>query len=202
MDSNAETRAALSYVSKLLKEKLPRNTYYYHDIWHTMDVYRNAVRYGKLEGLPKHEVLLLGIAALFHDTGYLKRHDNNEPIGAGIAARYLKGRDFSEKDVSTIRGLIMATQLPQRPKTLAQRIICDADLSILGEREFMTRNLRLMKELGKIRGRQYAKEEWIAAQLRFVRGHGYFTKAARGLRNETKRKNILRLKAIQKRLSA
>ena len=39
---------------------------------------------------------------------------------------------LSEKDIELICGMIMATKIPQNPKTKLEKIIADADLEYLG----------------------------------------------------------------------
>ena len=51
-----------------LKALLPDDVIY-HDISHTLNVEKAAVRFSKLEGIEAESILLLQTAALYHDAG-------------------------------------------------------------------------------------------------------------------------------------
>lgn len=192
MKSSGDISRALRYVKSLLKNKLPDNMHY-HDIRHTVDVYTSAMRYGKMEGLGKRDVELLGIAGIFHDTGYIERYEKNEPFGARIAQRYMKTEGFAKNEIVKVKALIMATQMPQRPKNAMQRIMCDADLDNVGRSDFFARGDLLRKELEARRGKEFSDDEWNKIQMNFITSHRYFTKSARKMRDAGKRRNIARL---------
>ena len=57
-------------------------TLYYHCPAHTKDVLRQTLELAAADALDDRDVLLLAIAAAFHDAGFLKQRPKNEPIGA------------------------------------------------------------------------------------------------------------------------
>jgi hypothetical protein len=63
-----------------------------------------------------------------------------------IAKEYLPLFGFAEKDIDCICGMIMATKIPQQPRTKLQEIICDADLDYLGRDDFYTIGRTLFEE--------------------------------------------------------
>lgn len=171
---------------------------YYHNIKHSTDVYKRSMIYGKMEGLSKKDLYLLGIAAIFHDTGYIYRYNKNEPIGAKIAGKYLRKMNFKKKDIDTISKLILATDFPQKPHNLTQKIICDADLDSLGRKDFIKRGLLLRKELEAQKAIFYTDNEWNKIQLNFISKHRYFTKSARKLRNSVQKINRSKMMKLLK----
>jgi predicted metal-dependent HD superfamily phosphohydrolase len=119
---------------RLLKE-VP-SEYTYHSLRHTLDVIEMAIEIGKAEHVSDHELTLLKIAALFHDTGYLVARKNHEEESAKIFLDYAEKNKLDQEVVSTIVGCIKATKIPQAPQNHLERILCDADLDYLGREDF------------------------------------------------------------------
>ena len=65
-------------------DKLPDNLVY-HNNKHTEDALHEAVFFATADKLPDREIELLGIAAVYHDAGFIKTPKANEPIGAKMA---------------------------------------------------------------------------------------------------------------------
>ncbi len=168
---------------------------YYHGLGHSRDeVLPAAERLALLEGVGGEDLLLLRTAALYHDIGFVERFDDNEVISVRIAESALPNYGYSPAQLGVIRGIIMATRLPQGPVTLLEKIIADADLDVLGREDFFVRNQDLRREL-IARGMQQSEAEWYDAQLQFLRSHRYFTESARRLRGEGQHANLDRLEA-------
>ena len=92
-------------------------------------------------------------------------------------------------------GMIMATRLPQSPRTLLEEIIADADLDVLGRSDFFSRNEALRQELAN-RGQEIGRKQWAEGQLAFLISHAYFTPAAKMLRDEMKQRHIAELRKM------
>jgi hypothetical protein len=69
----------------------------------------------------------------------------------------------------------------------------DADLYILGSKDFMERNADLRRELAYL-GKLFSDQEWYSGQLDFLMRHSYFTASARSLRDSQKNRNINHLR--------
>ena len=89
----------------------------------------------------------------------------------------------------------MATKLPPEPKTLLERIICDADLDYLGRSDMIPVSNTLYKEL-KEQSKIGTLNDWNKLQVKFISGHSYFTKTAQSLREVNKQKQIERFKEL------
>jgi predicted metal-dependent HD superfamily phosphohydrolase len=169
----------------------------YHNAYHTFeDVLPAATRLAHDLGLDNECVLLIRTAAVFHDTGFLEQVQDHESRSIALARRVLPNFGYSAAQVDCIGNIIAATRLPQRPDGLAQQIICDADLDVLGRDNFLEINRRLLEETRLINAAPPTDFEWYSGQLRFLEGHRYFTPAARALRDPGKQRNIAALRRL------
>jgi uncharacterized protein len=186
---------ATKYALSQLKQKLsPELTY--HNYAHTRDEVLPAARVlARLSGLSADETRLLEIAAAYHDLGYADNPTEHEQLGAEIAGKVLPEFGFSPEDIRVIQGMILATKLSARPKTLAEAVLVDADLSILGLENFYKRSFDLREELAA-RGQSYTDLEWINVQLKFLERHSYTTQAAQDTLTAGKQNNIARLRRL------
>ena len=181
-------------VGRLEKELPPELTY--HSLWHTLhDVLPAAQRLAAMVGLGEEETRLVETAAVYHDIGFTVQRQEHERAGAEIAAQVLPGFNFTPAQIADIQGLIMATQLPQSPRTPLEEILADADLDMMGREDFATRNKDLRDELAAS-GTLISDERWYSSQLQLLQNHHYWTAAARSLRGEGKQKNIETVKSL------
>ena len=117
-------------------------TLYYHSPAHTKDVLRQTLELAEADALDNRDVLLLAIAAAFHDAGFLKQRPKNEPIGAKMAVEAMaKSGRFSQGECDLVEQMILDTQLVMEgPAQIANcRLspwLLDADLANLGRDDF------------------------------------------------------------------
>ena len=180
-----------------LKNELPAKMYY-HTIDHTLDVYNSAEIIAEKEEINDHDLKLLLVAAIYHDAGYLVQNKNHEQYSCEIARRFLHQFNYLNTDIDRICEIIMATKIPQSPKSLLEEIICDADLDYLGRTDFFTIGDKLYRELLAF-GKLKTEEEWNFIQLKFLKIHHYFTATSIQLRQSQKEKNI---KIIQSKIKS
>jgi uncharacterized protein len=168
----------------------------YHSVAHTRDdVAPAAERLAALEGVAGEQLLLLRTAAYFHDIGFVERREGHEAAGAQIAAACLPTFGYSQEQAATVGRLILATRLPQSPQNLTEAILADSDLDLLGRDDFLQLNQQLHKELGAF-GEPTGNLEWYRQQGAFLRGHRYWTRSARALREPGKQRNIQALDSL------
>lgn len=179
-----ECQLILNKLNTELSENL-----FYHSIHHTLDVYHCAESIAKGEGVSDSDLKLLLVAAIYHDAGYLIQNHNHEEISCTIARQYLPQFHYKEEDIDLICGIIMATKIPQRPKTHLEKIICDADLNYLGRTDFFNIGENLYKEMFAF-GYINIRDDWNRIQLDFMRQHHYFTPTAIRHNYSQKEKNI------------
>lgn len=180
-------------LDKLTKE-LP-SYLYYHDVRHTIDVVNQAELIGIGEGVDDESILLLKTAALFHDLGHVVGYDNHEYFGTQIAREMLPNYKYSEDQIDLICDIIMATQMPPKPVTLLQKIICDSDLDYLGRRDFIGVSDTLYKEL-KEQNKIGTLNDWNKLQVKFLEVHQFYTATSQNLRAVNKKSQIERIKEL------
>ena len=128
-------------------------TLYYHSPDHTKDVLRQTMELAEEDALDSRDVLLLAIAAAFHDAGFLEQRPKNEPIGAQMAVQAMSasGR-FSQVEQDLVEQMILDTQLvmegpAQISNSRLSPWLLDADLANLGRDDFWNQTRLLAKEL-------------------------------------------------------
>ena len=193
--SSINYRKAEKYIVKRLKKELPDNLHY-HDLRHTTDVCAAVERLALMEGIEGDDIFLLKTAALYHDAGFVHQYANNEDLGADLAQEVLPRFGYTQDQIDAIRKLILATKVPQQPKTHLEQIICDADLDYLGGDEFHPIADKLKRELME-RDIISSDKQWDELQVKFLEAHTYFTKTAIELRRPNK---LARVEEVKERL--
>lgn len=181
-------KKAKKYVLDRLSNELSSDLYYHH-LEHTLDVCYVIEVLAKEEGASEEDLMLLKTAGLYHDLGFVERYEDNEPIAATIAGDLLPTFGYTKAQVETIQDLILATRVPQKPKTHLEKIICDADLDYLGRNDFHEISKSLMKEWLAY-GLVKSEEEFNKRQISFFKAHSYFTETAQRKREELKMKHL------------
>lgn len=171
-----------------LELSLPKGLFY-HTADHTKYVVEKAGFLAEKESLKTAEKDLVLIAALYHDTGFLKGRDSHEEKSVEIAAGDLSLYGFSEAQKIRIYGMIMATKIPQNPSTLCEKIVADADLFYLGTENYKVVSKRLFSEM-KFYDSELSEEKWLNIQQQFLSSHSYHTDYCRRVLAPIKRKNL------------
>ncbi|WP_339870125.1 HD domain-containing protein [uncultured Algoriphagus sp.] len=169
-----------------LEANLPKSLTY-HALDHTLDVLKVCNQYIKREKLPIEERYLLRTGAIVHDMGFLKGSTNHEEVGAGMAEVIMKNLGVSQKTIDKVKGLVMATKIPQNPQDYLQRIICDADLDYLGRLDYPEISQKLFEELKNMNVISTA-QQWKDLQINFLKAHRYHTPFA--IKNREPQKQI------------
>lgn len=183
-------------VKEFILEKLERELskeLYYHNLAHVKDVYNAVLWYISEYSLKDDEALMLRTAALFHDAGFIVQAKGHEEISCRYAKEFLPTFGYSESQIEAICGMIMATKIPQTPKTKLEEILADADLDYLGRDDFFPISDKLFRELHST-GIIEDEDQWNRLQVNFFESHHYFTDAAKKSRNEKKAQNLLSIK--------
>lgn len=176
----------------LLDEQLPGELYY-HGTHHTVDVLEVCDQYIEREKIGDRDALMLRTGVLFHDFGFTRSFENHEKNGAYLAEKILPEFGFSKEEIEVVKGLIMATRIPQSPKTLLERIICDADLDYLGRDDYYPVSKTLFMELKSL-DKIADEKQWNELQIRFLEAHEYHTNFAIENRQPEKEKRIEELR--------
>jgi predicted metal-dependent HD superfamily phosphohydrolase len=184
------------YIRALFRDELPDGIKY-HDANHTLHPTKGVVAAANsiaiAEKISEHDRELLIAAAYFHDTGFIREYDKNEPIAARMAGRILKLIGFKPNEIEKIQKMILATDLEREPKTHIEKVLCDADLDHFGRDDFFKLDAKL-REGRHIRGIDVSDDaRWYKGTLAIITNHQYYTQSQKKLREKEKQKNIKRL---------
>ncbi len=185
-------------IFRMMDKKLDHDLLYHHPD-HTRTVIKTTRWLCETENISTEDTLILSLAALFHDTGFMVSYENHERYSCEIARKYLTEKNFPEIEIDTIERLILATRIPQIPHNHLEKIICDADLNYLGTDDFCVIGDLLRRELilfGKIDDDNVT---WIRYQIQFLDSHQFFTDTCKRLREPVKQQYLSQLKKQLKR---
>jgi adenylate cyclase len=188
---------AQTYILGRLRTELSSDLEY-HGFHHTLNVINAAERIGKSEGLTEDEITLLITAASYHDAGFIEAYADNEHIAVEMAKSSLPEFGYSEEEIAQIADIILATKMDVLPKTMLQKVMCDADHDYLGRSDYYKIAATLRKELG-IHGFEYSDEKWLELQVDFLENkHHFFTATAIAERGPRKAQTLLEIKDLLK----
>ena len=181
------------YIRALFRDELPDGIKY-HDADHTLHPTRGVVAAANSiamsENISEHDRELLITAAYFHDTGYIREYDKNEPIAARMAGRILKLIGYKPDEIEKVQKMILATDLEVEPKTHVEKILCDADLDHFGREDFFKLDGKL-REGRRARGLDVSDDvKWYKGTRAIITNHQYYTQSQKKLRDKEKQKNI------------
>ena len=92
-------------------------------------------------------------------------------------------------EIQKIKGMIMATKIPQSPANHLEEIMADADLDYLGRDDFFTIGNKLFEELTMF-GIVNSERDWNLLQEKFLESHHFFTQTSIQTRNQKKNENL------------
>ena len=161
----------------------------YHNFHHTETVVDHANEIAIHYAINDSEKFCLLTAAWFHDTGHLFNElAEHEQTGADLMTSFLKSF-FIEKDlIRNISDCILATRIPSDPKTIIEKILCDADTYHFGTKEFRLSDPKVYEEL---EARLHVPiENKIYKSIHLLESHRFFTDYCQDLLNKGKQENI------------
>ena len=189
-NSSFNINEAKEYVWKLLDENLSPNISF-HTIEHTERVFKTAKQLAKKSKLSHEDKMLLYIAALFHDTGFINSYNNHESESASIAVQYLRDKQFPEEKIDIVNALIEATKPELVPVTLLQKILCDADTAHIGSKNYFYFAELLRKEWDSYKEDFNPTDvEWAEENFLFLQNHRFYTNVANKKYQKNKNKNL------------
>ena len=191
---------AEQHVKELLSKKLPDHMTY-HNLDHTLLVRENALIIGKLKKLSEKELMIVEMAALFHDTGFIKTYEGHEEASKEIAKEFLQENNVDKNVIEKVHSCIEATKMNNYPTDDAAAVLKDGDLATLGQEDFLIYMKKLREEWKVVFKENLDDESWYAKEISFLKGHQYYTQEARMLYGKQKQKNIKKLKKKLKQLN-
>lgn len=183
---------AKEYILDKLENELDERLYY-HNLNHTLEVLEAAVWIAKMENIDDQDLILLKTAALYHDTGYLFKYKGHERASMQIVRKILPEYGYKHSDIKKINEMILATEMPQNPKSHLAHILCDADLDYIGRNDFDENANKLLNEFLAF-GVVKEKGNWDQIQMNFLENHKFYTKTSNLIREIIKQQNLRKVK--------
>ena len=177
------------HVTQLLVENFNPQLLF-HNLQHTINVVRGARKIAKKEKLYKAQKDTVVLAAWFHDTGFIHQYNEHEKASIEIASVWLYQQGVNSEIIDQILACIAATQMPQQPKSILEKVLCDADLMHLAQPEYFHVQRLLLEEWKIMLGREYTPQEWISENIKFMGEHRYWTVYGRNYLEDLKEQNI------------
>ncbi len=190
--------ASEHYVTSLMTERLTSD-HRYHNLPHTLKVRDACLKIGKRLQLDEEELEILELAALFHDTGFVRTYQGHEAESRAIARDFLDARDYPEEKLRRVLDCIDATVPAREPKDQLQEIIKDADLANLANEAYLDSIEALRHEWWVFLGQEYDENDWRELNFNFLKAQDYYTPAARELFGPRKDDNRKMLKKMVKK---
>jgi uncharacterized membrane-anchored protein YitT (DUF2179 family)/HD superfamily phosphodiesterase len=188
-----------SFLLNKLERELPQYLYY-HNTTHTKAVIEATVKLAQAENITEEDLDILKTAALFHDAGFIETYTGHEDISIKMAEKWLPEYGYTPEQIERIGQLIEVTKGASTPQNKLEEIMRDADLYYLGTSRYAEISERLFKELSEA-GFIKNQEEWHLEQLKFLKGHKFYTESAQKLLDAGVEKSLNELKRKQVVLS-
>lgn len=166
----------------------------YHNLNHTQDVVKATMQIANHYQLSDQDFFVVTVGAWFHDLGYFENCIGHEQIGADLAISFLHQQGVSEEVREMVKQVILATQMPQKPNTLLEKILCDGDLFHLGTPDFINKRKLMHEEVALLHQKKMSKNEWRKIDIAFLESQTYHTDYCALLLNDQKLKNMMQLK--------
>jgi len=166
----------------------------FHNLRHTQDVVSAVEEIGSHTDLTESELESATIAAWLHDVGYLDGEGDHEQKAADKARDLLSSWGASNSKILEVTEAILATKMPQRPKSMVSKVLCDADLFHLSTEACTEKSDRLRDEWQSHGKKNMTNTEWINHNIEFMEGHRYHTAYGQTVLQAGKKRNIKKLR--------
>jgi predicted metal-dependent HD superfamily phosphohydrolase len=185
---------AEAYVAALFGKRLPAWAAY-HDFTHTHEVVEAVGEVGVASGLDAVQMVVVTLAAWFHDTGYVDGAEGHEERSAILAGEFLRVCGYPQERTAEVIGCIRATKVPQRPLTLLEKVVCDSDILHIGQEDALVKSALLRQEVEARTGEKYTDEVWLKKNIDFMSCCPFHTPYAHGKYGERRLRNVEELKS-------
>lgn len=166
----------------------------FHNISHTRDVVNAVLEIGPRSDLTEDELESAIIAAWLHDIGYVNGAKDHEQAAAEKARALLDQLGATHKKQMEVAEAILSTKIPQQPKSIISKVLCDADLYHLSTEKCEANSNKLREEWMLMGDKTMNDDEWLRVNLEFMEGHPYHTPYGQSVLQQNKKKNIKKLR--------
>jgi len=172
----------------------PDENLVYHSIAHTRNVVEKVNEIAAHYELSEKDVIVLNIAAWFHDTGHLFTNPSSHELkSVELMKEWLADKGDYSALMDEIEKAILATKLSTVPVGLVQEIIKDADTYHFGTAEFKKAD-KLMRSEMVLRNQGTIVTDWKKNTLFLLESHRFYTSYCKDLLDAGKQKNMAKLK--------
>ena len=168
----------------------------FHNLSHTLDVVKAAEEIATHSDLNDDELESALIAAWLHDIGYGEGAKDHERKAADRAKELLNTWGVPHKKTLDITEAILSTKMPQQPRSLISKVLCDADLYHLSSEACTEKSAKLRDEWEKVGDKTLSDMEWLQTNLEFMENHRYHTPYGETILQQGKKKNIKKLRKL------
>ena len=194
MDFSNFYKKTEQYVTNLFDLHQPTHRSF-HKLEHTKSVVNKTNEIAAHYELSEKDMLIVFIAAWFHDTGYFHSEAHgHEEKSIEIMKEFMAKYAVPEEISVAVEGCIRATIHPRNPTNLLQEIICDADTYHFGTKEFKRTNKQMLSELQHYSKSKLSEGEFLSDTLQMLEHHHFYTSYCKDLLTESKKENIKKLK--------
>jgi predicted metal-dependent HD superfamily phosphohydrolase len=180
MDANSLYKKTEQYVTELFNDN-NKPELHFHNLDHTLSVVARTKEIAGHYYLSENDMLVVYIAAWFHDTGYLFTDAaHHEEKSVELMEEFMKTHAGDAKLIASIAGCIMATKQPRQHDSLLKEIICDADTYHFGTDEFKETNGKVREEFIAT-GTPTSRETWVVQTIQLLKQHEFYTKYCKDL---------------------
>lgn len=178
-----------------LFEKYASDNHRFHTLQHTQHVVERTNEIAGHYDLDDKEMMILFVAAWFHDTGYLfVEPAMHEVKGVELMQEFMRTQGVEHDIVQQVAGCILATRAPRNPLNQLQEILCDADTYHFGTKEFKESN-KLAYEEFRLLSQEPIEEEVLRERtVAMLQDHQFYTTYCKDLLNAKKEGNMKKLK--------
>ena len=175
-----------------------KDDYVYHNLNHTKKVAAAAEEIGEKSGLSKDQLETVIISAWLHDTGYVNGSQDHENQSIENAKQQLSSWNAPSEKIDAVCNAIKATEMPQNPQDIVEKVLCDADLAHLANGNLKELGQRLREDTATTEKMVFTDNEWLAYNLNFIESHTYFTEYGKTVLEKSKQKNLKNFKKESK----
>ncbi|WP_373524557.1 Pycsar system effector family protein [Aquiflexum sp.] len=163
----------------------------YHNLDHIEEVSAACQYLADFHQINEIDKEILLVSAWFHDTGCWEDViENHEEKSVLYAKTFFEKFQIEGKLIDKVESCILATRMPQHPKGILEKIICDADLSHFAKDGFVEKSKSLYKEMVEFGKYDKSETEWLKETYLILKNHKYHTEIAQKEYEKGKLKNL------------
>lgn len=171
-----------------------------HNLEHTETVVKKVNEIAGHYNLSEEDMMVVFVAAWFHDTGYLlDKPENHEFKSVEIMKEFMLEHKIGEGIIDKVEKCILATRSPRHPQDLNSEIVCDADTYQFGsKKEFKKTNKLAFEEAAHFSEFKLTKHDFDEKTVSLLTEHKYYTTYCKEILNDVKKDNIKKVKKEMK----